>query len=142
MISIGADKEERRWCRYVHLFYNRQAPGSYLSYKPYRVRLLSITMLLHPPRKWLKPLTSVLVGSKGGAGRAWTSIARYDDNYVAELTARVSEDPGVSRPVCVGGVGGDGKYDATKMFRSCGKMVHQELDQRDAAFLPKDFNVS
>jgi phosphatidylinositol-3,4,5-trisphosphate 3-phosphatase/dual-specificity protein phosphatase PTEN len=55
-------------------------------------------------------------------GRACASIAQYDDTYVEELKSRVGTGEGVSGSVIWGGVGGDGKHDTTKMFRTCASL--------------------
>ncbi|WWC68147.1 uncharacterized protein I206_102070 [Kwoniella pini CBS 10737] len=120
---------QRRWCRYIHLLFNNQAPPSYTSPKPSRVRLTSITLLLHPPTGWQKPLASLVVGSGGtGQGKAWASVARYDDEYVDELKTRGGTGQGVAGQISWGGVGGEGTFDTHKMFRSCGKMVSVDGD--------------
>ena len=54
---------ERRWCRYVNLLFQRKVPSSYLSSEPHRIKLKSITILLHPSSGWQKPLASLVVGS-------------------------------------------------------------------------------
>lgn len=110
---------ERRWIRYMHLLFINRAPPSYLSGETSRIRLVSITMFLTPPTGWRKPLTSVLVGSDSGRGKAWASVARYDDAYVHELEKRGGEGGDITW----GGVAGDGRHDSHKMFNSCGKMV-------------------
>ena len=104
---------ERRWVRYIHLLYANQAPASYLAPKRSLVRLESVILHLVPASSWQKPLAKLVVGSSDGDGKAWASVALYDDDYVEQL----------GRPHGVGGVGGDGVYDSHKMFRSCGKMV-------------------
>ena len=69
-------------------------------------------------------------------------MARYDDAYVEELNSHGGSGEGVGGTVTFGGVGGVGKHDNTKMFRSCGKMVAGQLSEDDSAFLPSDANVS
>jgi phosphatidylinositol-3,4,5-trisphosphate 3-phosphatase/dual-specificity protein phosphatase PTEN len=82
---------------------------------------------MHPPSGWQKPIASLLLGSGGsGNGKAWASVARYDDEYVAELRRRGGAGEGVTSEISWGGVGGEGAFDSTKMFRSCGKMVAQD----------------
>ncbi|WWC59678.1 uncharacterized protein I303_102240 [Kwoniella dejecticola CBS 10117] len=130
---------QRRWCRYIHLLFNNQAPPSYTSPKTSRVRLTSITLLLHPPTGWQKPLASLVVGSGGtGQGRAWASVARYDDEYVEELKTRGGTGEGVGGQISWGGVGGEGRFDTHKMFRSCGKMVSGDIDESVLKTLPSD----
>jgi phosphatidylinositol-3,4,5-trisphosphate 3-phosphatase/dual-specificity protein phosphatase PTEN len=73
-------------------------------------------MFLTPPSGWKKPFTSLVVGADAGRGKAWASVARYDDAYVHELE---SKNPA---GVTWGGVAGEGHYDSQKMFKSCGKM--------------------
>ncbi|ORX35851.1 hypothetical protein BD324DRAFT_629254 [Kockovaella imperatae] len=125
---------QRRWCRYVNLLFQKHVPPSYLSSEPSRVKLVSITILLHPASGWQKPLASLIVGSDEGNGKAWASVARYDDAYVDELNHRGGSGQGVRSEITWGGVGGDGRYDTHKMFRSCGKMVPGDLSEeiRDA----------
>ncbi|RXK39199.1 hypothetical protein M231_03556 [Tremella mesenterica] len=120
---------QRRWCRYVNLLFTNKAPPSYLSPVRTRVRLISITMLLNPPTTWQKPLASLVVGRSGGQGNAWASVARYDDDYVAELKCRGGGGEGVGGEITWGGVGGTGEWDTKKMFRSCGKMVSAPTSQ-------------
>jgi phosphatidylinositol-3,4,5-trisphosphate 3-phosphatase/dual-specificity protein phosphatase PTEN len=74
-------------------------------------------MYLTPPTGWKKPFTSLVVGSDAGRGKAWASVARYDDAYVKELEGK--SEGGVTW----GGVAGEGNYDSHKMFKSCGKMI-------------------
>lgn len=103
----------------------------------------SITLLLHPPSGWQKPLASVLVGSGGtGAGKAWASVARYDDEYVQELRDRGGSGEGVDSTITWGGVGGHGEFDQSKMFRSCGKMVSNGVEPDGSVPLPADHSVS
>lgn len=66
-------------------------------------------------------MTSLVVGSDAGRGKAWASVARYDDAYVTELEGK---DAG---GVTWGGVAGEGTYDSHKMFKSCGKMVATDV---------------
>ncbi|WVR04807.1 hypothetical protein IAU60_001819 [Kwoniella sp. DSM 27419] len=131
---------QRRWCRYIHLLFNHETPPSYLAPKPSRVRLVSITMLMSPPSGWQKPLASLVVGGVGGTGqgKAWASIARYDDDYVEALKRRGGTGEGVESRITWGGVGGDGTYDTKKMFRSCGKMTAQAIDAEVERLLPPD----
>ncbi|WRT64569.1 uncharacterized protein IL334_001501 [Kwoniella shivajii] len=131
---------QRRWCRYIHLLFNNQAPPSYTSPKPSRVRLVSITLLLTPPSGWHKPLASLVIGGTGGTGqgKAWASVARYDDEYVDELKARGGTGQGVGGQVTWGGVGGEGRFDTNKMFRSCGKMIASDIDDLTTSSLPQD----
>ncbi|ODO08539.1 hypothetical protein L198_00269 [Cryptococcus wingfieldii CBS 7118] len=130
---------QRRWCRYIHLLFNNQAPPSYLSPKPQRLRLLSVTLLITPMTGWQKSVASLVVGSGGtGQGHAWTSVARYDDEYVEDLKIRGGTGEGVAGDVTWGGVAGEGKHDTHKMFRSCGKMVATDLDDDIKAVLPAD----
>lgn len=139
---VDSADAERRWCRYVHLLFTNQAPASYLSPKPPRVRLLSVTILLSPPSGWQKPLAALVVGSGGsGQGRAWASVARYNDAYVDELRRRGGGGQGVDGEIAWGGVGGDGVFDTQKMFRSFGKLVPGDLSDRDLASLPSDHKV-
>jgi phosphatidylinositol-3,4,5-trisphosphate 3-phosphatase/dual-specificity protein phosphatase PTEN len=86
-------------------------------------------MFLTPPTGWKKPLTSVLVGSDAGRGKAWASVARYDDKYVEELKQRGGAGQGVSGDITWGGVAADGQFDTHKMFKSCGKMVADETPE-------------
>nr|ODO04463.1 hypothetical protein L204_00824 [Cryptococcus depauperatus CBS 7855] len=130
---------QRRWCRYIHLLFNNQTPPSYLSSKPQRTRLLSVTLLLSPPTSWQKPLASLLVGSGGtGQGKAWASVARYDDDYVEELKRRGGTGEGVGGEITWGGVAGDGGFDTRKMFRSFGKLTPEENDDSVNEGLPKE----
>ncbi|OCF33832.1 hypothetical protein I317_01324 [Kwoniella heveanensis CBS 569] len=131
---------QRRWCRYIHLLFTNEAPPSYLSPKPSRVRLTSITLLLSPPSGWQKPLASLVVGGAGGTGqgKAWASVARYDDEYVEELKSRGGTGEGVGGQISWGGVGGKGRFDTNKMFRSCGKMVSNPVDEEIVKLLPRD----
>jgi phosphatidylinositol-3,4,5-trisphosphate 3-phosphatase/dual-specificity protein phosphatase PTEN len=82
-------------------------------------------MYLTPPTGWKKPFTSLVVGSDAGRGKAWASVARYDDAYVKEL-----EDKGAGG-VTWGGVAGEGNYDSHKMFKSCGKMIATDASSED-----------
>jgi len=133
---------ERRWCRYVHLLFSNQAPAAYINPGTSRVLVKSITLLLHPPSGWQKPVASVLVGSGGaGIGKAWASVARYDDNYVQELRDRGGSGGGVESTITWGGVGGQGEFDQTKMFRSCGKMVSGGTMPDASVPLPADHEV-
>ncbi|WWC86688.1 uncharacterized protein L201_001565 [Kwoniella dendrophila CBS 6074] len=131
---------QRRWCRYIHLLFNNQAPPAYTSPKSARVRLVSITLLLHPPSGWQKPLASLVIGGSGGTGqgKAWASVARYDDEYVEELKTRGGTGEGVGGQITWGGVGGEGHFDTHKMFRSCGKMVASAVDDDTKLALPED----
>ncbi|XAO24584.1 hypothetical protein I312_103388 [Cryptococcus bacillisporus CA1280] len=130
---------QRRWCRYIHLLFTKQAPPSYLSLTPRYLRLLSVTLLLSPPSGWQKPIASLLVGSGGtGQGKAWASVARYDDKYVKELQNRGGTGEGVEGEITWGGVAGDGRFDTHKMFRSFGKMVPADANEPVVAVLPKD----
>jgi phosphatidylinositol-3,4,5-trisphosphate 3-phosphatase/dual-specificity protein phosphatase PTEN len=133
---------ERRWCRYIHLLFTNQAPPSYLSQNtaPQRLRLKSVTMYLRPPTGWKKPIASLVVGGHGGngVGKAWASVARYEDEYVKELYRRGGDGESVDGDITWGGVGGEGTYDTEKMFKSCGKMVeteneHQVVDHKVSA---------
>lgn len=134
---------ERRWCRYIHLLFTKQAPPSYLSLTPRYLRLLSVTLLLSPPSGWQKPIASLLIGSGGtGQGKAWASVARYDDKYVKELQNRGGTGEGVEGEITWGGVAGDGRFDTHKMFRSFGKMVPADANEPVVAVLPKDHQVS
>ena len=63
-------------------------------------------------------------------------MARYDDAYVEELNRRGGSGAGVESEISWGGVGGDGKYDTSKMFRSCGKMVPGDITDADKASMP------
>lgn len=117
---------ERRWVRYINLLFSQQAPPSYLSPQVHRVRLVSVTMYLTPPTSWQRPVTHLLAGSSAGRGKAWASVARYNDDYVEELLKRGGSGSGVDSTITWGGVGGEGKYDKDKMFKSCGKMVSAE----------------
>ncbi|OXH25658.1 hypothetical protein J008_05310 [Cryptococcus neoformans] len=130
---------QRRWCRYINLLFTNQAPPSYVSLTPRHLRLLSVTLLLTPPSGWQKPLASLLVGSGGtGQGKAWASVARYDDDYVKELQNRGGTGEGVGGEITWGGVAGDGRFDTHKMFRSFGKMVPADVSEDVVAVLPKD----
>ncbi|KAK4683620.1 hypothetical protein P7C73_g6619, partial [Tremellales sp. Uapishka_1] len=132
---------QRRWCRYVNLLFTNQAPPSDLAPPPEssRLRLLSVTMILHPPSGWQKPLASMVVGGQGtGQGKAWASVARYDDSYVSELRERLGGGENVGGEVTAGGVGGEGAHDTAKMFRSCGKMVPGEMGASLRESLPAD----
>jgi phosphatidylinositol-3,4,5-trisphosphate 3-phosphatase/dual-specificity protein phosphatase PTEN len=80
-------------------------------------------MYLTPPSGWKKPITSLIVGSDAGRGKAWASVARYDDAYVNELEGKGTGG------VTWGGVAGEGTYDSHKMFKSCGKMVATNVPQ-------------
>lgn len=111
----------------MHLLFTNNAPPSYLAPHNSRVRLVSVTMFLTPPTGWKKPLTSVLVGSDSGRGKAWASVARYDDAYVDELARRGGSGEGLAGDITWGGVAGDGRYDSRKMFKSCGKMVANQM---------------
>jgi len=80
-------------------------------------------MYLTPPSGWKKPITSLIVGSDAGRGKAWASVARYDDAYVTELEGKASGG------VTWGGVAGEGTYDSHKMFKSCGKMIATDVPE-------------
>ncbi|WVQ98271.1 hypothetical protein IAU59_005394 [Kwoniella sp. CBS 9459] len=136
----GVSIPKRRWCRYIHLLFTNQAPPSYLSPKTSRVRLTSITLLLSPPTGWQKPLASLVIGGAGGTGqgKAWASVARYDDEYVEELKSRGGTGEGVGGQISWGGVGGKGRFDTSKMFRSCGKMVAKAVNDDIVKVLPAD----
>jgi hypothetical protein len=84
---------------------------------------VSITMYLTPPTGWKKPITSMIVGSDAGRGKAWASVARYDDAYVKELEGKGGGG------VTWGGVAGEGHYDSHKMFKSCGKMIATDVPE-------------
>lgn len=140
---------ERRWCRYVHLLFTQQAPPSYLapsSPRPARVKLTSVTLLMHPPSGWKKPLASLMIGGHSGAGqgKAWIKVARYDDSYVEELQRRGGGGEGVGgTKVSWGGVAGDGHWDSDKMFRGCGKLQETEEIADDVKrVLPQKRDVS
>lgn len=77
--------------------------------------MVSITLKLKAPHSWQKPIAKLVVGGDGGQGKAWASVARYDDGYVEKLRSVDQSSPG--------GVGGDGEYDTSKMFRACGKLT-------------------
>lgn len=77
---------------------------------------------MQPPNGWRKPLASLMLGSNAGEGKAWASVARYDDAYVRELDS-LGRGEGVGGSVTWGGVAGTGQFDRQKMFRSCGKMT-------------------
>lgn len=142
-LMCADDPVERRWCRYINLLFTNQAPPSYVSLTPRHLRLLSVTLLLTPPSGWQKPLASLLVGSGGtGQGKAWASVARYDDDYVKELQNRGGTGEGVGGEITWGGVAGDGRFDTHKMFRSFGKMVPADVSEDVVAVLPKDHQVS
>ncbi|KAK6903504.1 hypothetical protein I203_107008 [Kwoniella mangroviensis CBS 8507] len=130
---------QRRWCRYINLLFTNQAPPSYTFPKPSRVRLVSIILLMSPPSGWQKPLASLVVGGTGGTGqgKAWASVARYDDEYVEELKTRGGTGEGVAGQISWGGVGGQGRFDTNKMFRSCGKMVAKDVDEEALKSLPE-----
>ena len=99
---------------------------------------MSVTLLLHPPTSWQRPLASLILGSNGsGNGKAWASVARYDDDYVEELERRGGDGEGVSGKVSWGGVGGDGSYDSKKMFRTCGKIISGEMTDVERKTMPK-----
>jgi phosphatidylinositol-3,4,5-trisphosphate 3-phosphatase/dual-specificity protein phosphatase PTEN len=72
-----------------------------------------------------------VVGHKGGKGKAWASIARYDDRYVEELRRKGETGEGLLDDVTWGGVGGEGVHDVKKMFRSCGKMVEVAMTEKE-----------
>lgn len=69
-------------------------------------------------------------------------MARYDDDYVKELQNRGGTGEGVRGEITWGGVAGDGRFDAHKMFRSFGKMVPADVNKDVVAVLPKDHQVS
>lgn len=83
-------------------------------------------MYLTPPTSWQRPITHLLAGSSAGRGKAWASVARYNDDYVEELRKRGGSGDGVDSMITWGGVGGEGKYDTDKMFKSFGKMLSAE----------------
>ncbi|KAI9636172.1 uncharacterized protein MKK02DRAFT_27644 [Dioszegia hungarica] len=112
---------QRRWCRYVNLVFSQRAPACYHD-PASKIRIKSITLFLHPPTGWQKPIAKLVIGGDGGQGKAWVSIARYDDEYVKELAAK-GDVSGSEAAITWGGVGGEGKYDTHKMFRSCGKLT-------------------
>lgn len=88
-------------------------------------------------------MAALVVGSGGsGQGRAWASVARYNDAYVDELRQRGGGGQGVDGEIAWGGVGGDGVFDTQKMFRSFGELVPGDLSERDFASLPNDHKVS
>ena len=66
-----------------------------------------------------------------GDGKAWASVARYDDAYVDELKTRGGGGQGVQSEIAWGGVGGDGRFDTKKMFRSFGRMIPGTMDESD-----------
>lgn len=86
-------------------------------------------MFLTPPSGWQRPLAHLLVGSDAGKGKAWASVARYDDDYVAELRKRGGDGQGTEANITWGGVGGQGHHDSTKMFRTCGKLISAEAPE-------------
>lgn len=63
-------------------------------------------------------------------------MARYDDKYVDELKSLCGTGQGIDDDIASGGVGGDGKHDTTKMFRSCGKMIAGHANMADEASIP------
>jgi phosphatidylinositol-3,4,5-trisphosphate 3-phosphatase/dual-specificity protein phosphatase PTEN len=99
---------QRRWCRYVNLHFTDQTPSAHGL-----VRLVAVTLKIKALHSWQKPLAKVILGGDSGQGKAWASVARYDDGYVAALRSAESRS---------GGIGGDGQYDSSKMFRACGKV--------------------
>lgn len=92
-------------------------------------------MYLTPPTGWKKPFTSMVVGSDAGRGKAWASVARYDDAYVNELEGR--GEGGVTW----GGVAGEGQYDSHKMFKSCGKMIATEAPEEHEQEVPNHCRI-
>jgi phosphatidylinositol-3,4,5-trisphosphate 3-phosphatase/dual-specificity protein phosphatase PTEN len=131
-----------RWCRYIHLIFTKQEPKSYFDNPALRVRLVSVTLILKPPTGWRKPLASLLIGSGGGEGKAWASVARYDDGYVERLKQRGGIGDGVAGEITWGGIGEKGEYDTKKMFRSCGKMISSHLTEEEKQALMTDHEVS
>jgi phosphatidylinositol-3,4,5-trisphosphate 3-phosphatase/dual-specificity protein phosphatase PTEN len=123
---------QRRWCRYVNLYFQRQHPAA-LSISdgedPLRIKLMGITLKIKAASGWQKPIAKAVVGGEGGQGKAWASIARYDDAYVDELRRLVRQGDG--KDPTWGGVGGDGHYDKSKMFRSCGKVTSVSTTEQD-----------
>ena len=123
---------QRRWCRYVNLYFQRQHPSA-LSISddtnPLRIKLIGITLKIKAPSGWQKPIAKAVVGGDGGQGKAWASIARYEDDYVEQLRSLVRQGDG--KDPTWGGVGGDGQYDKSKMFRSCGKVTSVATDEHD-----------
>jgi phosphatidylinositol-3,4,5-trisphosphate 3-phosphatase/dual-specificity protein phosphatase PTEN len=72
----------------------------------------------------------MIVGSGGsGQGRAWASVARYEDEYVEELKRRGGMGGGIGGDITWGGIGGDGTFDTQKMFRSFGKLSSGDLPE-------------
>lgn len=114
--------------RYVHLLCSKQAPQAYLTPKRTVVRLDSIVFHLIALTSWQKPLASIFLGSSSGQGKAWASIARYEDDYVAQLETANGDVNEPQTSVSWGGVGGDGVHDSRKMFRSFGKLVSQSIN--------------
>ncbi|TXT12387.1 uncharacterized protein COLE_02797 [Cutaneotrichosporon oleaginosum] len=140
-VSIAS---QRRWCRYVHLLFQKRAPLSYLTNAGH-VRLVSMTMVLKRPHGWQKPLSSLVVGGNGGQGKAGASVARYKDEYVAQLRALGGGGEGVEGDITWGGVAGDGVYDSAKMFKVFARLVPSDIDAAtQAALLPgeaDEYNV-
>ena len=123
---------QRRWCRYVNLYFQRQHPSA-LSISdgesPLRIKLVGITLKIKAPSGWQKPLAKAVVGGESGQGKAWASIARYEDEYVDKLRELVRHGDG--KDPTWGGVGGDGRYDSHKMFSSCGKLTSVSTSEED-----------
>lgn len=97
---------------------------------------------MHPPSKWQKPINALAGAGLDGEGKAWASIARYDDDYVEELKRRGGTGEGVDGEITWGGVGGDGKYDTNKMFRTCGKVVDTPFPKDLESSIASDSKVS
>ena len=75
-------------------------------------------------------------------GKAWASVGRYDDEYVATLRHRGGAGEGAVPEVTWGGVGGEGGFDTEKMFRSCGKMTSEGDAKASSIAMPEDHEAS
>ncbi|BEJ07147.1 hypothetical protein CcaverHIS641_0404160 [Cutaneotrichosporon cavernicola] len=125
-VSIAS---QRRWCRYLHLLFLKKGPVSYLANTGH-VRLLSVTLVLKRPHGWQKPLASLVVGGNGGQGKAGATVARYKDEYVAQLRALGGDGEGVEGDITWGGVAGDGVYDNAKMLKVFAKLAPGDVDDK------------
>lgn len=99
-------------------------------------------MVLWPLHGWQKHLTSIAVGSDGGRGKASATIAQYKDEYVQKLRQLGGMGEGVEGDITWGGVGGDGIYDSTKMFKVFAKLGPAETDEATTKALQEGEHVS
>jgi phosphatidylinositol-3,4,5-trisphosphate 3-phosphatase/dual-specificity protein phosphatase PTEN len=90
---------------------------------------------------WQWPLAALRHKHENSEGRAWATIARYDDGFVDELRSRGGDGLGVSSNISWGGVGGTGTFDSGKMFRTCARLGQSSIDDETTESLASNSNV-